>query len=82
MPTARVNLTASWQLLVADGVDFIIDNQSSMNAQITFQTSAPSADAPYHTLAAGEGLIRMGIKGSVYGRDLEGAANAFLIVSA
>lgn len=69
MPTVKVELTSDWVLLVPTAKNFIIDNGSSYVAEVTFANSLPAVDAPCHKLAAGYGLVRMGVTGAVYGRD-------------
>jgi len=82
MATTKVTLTSSWQLVAAADKSFIADNASSYNVEVTFADSAPAAGAPYHTLKAGEGIVRLGVVGGLYARDATGDAGiAYLIVS-
>lgn len=69
MATVKVALTSDWVLIVPAVKNFIIDNGSSYVADITFADSLPAANAPYHRVASGTGLVRMGVTGAVYARD-------------
>lgn len=81
MATAKIQLTDTWQLVAADGANFIVDNGSSYNVQVTFSESAPSVGAAYHVLAAGQGLVRMSLTGGIYARVSDADDSSFLIVT-
>lgn len=82
MATSKIALTSAWQAVALDGINFIIDNASAYNAQITFSTTPPAVDAAYHTLQAGQGLVRMSLTGDVYARNADYTqGEAFLIVT-
>lgn len=81
MATTKIVLTDSWQLVAADGANFIVDNASSYNTHVTFSASAPAVDAAYHTLQAGQGLVRMSLDGGVYAKRENEEDTSFLIVT-
>lgn len=81
MATAKIQLTDTWQLVAADGANFVVDNGSSYNVQVTFSESAPAVDAAYHVLGAGQGLVRMSLTGGIYARASDADDNSFLIVT-
>lgn len=82
MATTKYTLSSSWVQVATSTQDFIIDNASSWDVEITFQLSAPLEGAAYHTLQAGEGIVRMGLTGNVYARDsADGLGTAFIIVT-
>lgn len=81
MATVKVVLDDTWQLVAADGANFIVDNASSYNVQVTFSAIAPAVDAAYHTLQAGQGLVRMSLDGGVYARSEDTGDSSFLIVT-
>lgn len=82
MATTKIQMTTSCQLVVADAKNFIVDNQSSYDVEVTFASSAPATNAPFHVLKSGEGLIRLGVSGALYARDNDPSGAAFLVVSA
>lgn len=81
MATVKIQLTDTWQLVAADGSNFIIDNGSSYNIRITFSATAPAVNAAYHVLSAGQGLVRMSLDGGVYARNDDVEESPFLIVT-
>lgn len=81
MATTKIQLDDTWQLVAADGANFIIDNGSSYNTQVTFSEAAPSVGAAYHTLSAGQGIVRMSLTGGVYARRETEEDSSFLIVT-
>lgn len=82
MPTTKYTLTSEWQLVATSAQEFIADNASGYNAQITFQAALPAANAAYHTLAAGQGITRMNLTGNLYARaDVDSIGSAYLIIS-
>ena len=80
MPTVKILTTNDWQLVATSSQVFIVDNISSYNVHVTFNSSAPSADAAYHILAPSEALLRMGLTGNVYVRDDSGDAGVSSVV--
>lgn len=80
MATTKIQMTTSWQLVVADAKNFIVDNQSSYDVEVTFASSAPATDAPRHVLKSSEGLMRFGVSGALYARATN--TQAYLVVSA
>lgn len=82
MATTKVITNTTWQLVASSAEQFIIDNASSYPVQITFSLTAPAVDAAYHTLAAKEAIVRMGLTGDVYVRDTsDDTGNAFVVVT-
>ena len=82
MPTLKVETTNTWQIVATTSQAFILENASSYNVQVNFNTALPSVDAAYHTLKAGEAILRMGLTGNVYVRGSEGDLGlAFVIVT-
>jgi hypothetical protein len=80
MATSKIVTTGTWQLAAASEEQFIIDNASSYPVQVTFSIAAPAVDAAYHTLAAKEAIVRMGLTGGVYVRDVTGDIGAAFVV--
>lgn len=68
MATEKVVLSGSWQLVVNDGVDFIIQNPTMATMHVCFSNTPPTESSAYHTLKGGDGFIRMGVVGAVYVR--------------
>lgn len=79
MPTTIVNTTATWQQ-VATAEQFLIENQSSYDVFIRFDTTTPATDEPAHILRTGEAITRMSLVGNVYVKNKE-VASAYLIVT-
>lgn len=83
MATSKVTLTNSWQLVVAAGKEFFLENPTEFKALIAFADSTPSGDVG-HTLLNGFGVTRMGASGAVYAKihpvNVSGAV-PYLIVS-
>lgn len=69
MATVSHTLTSGWTLIAGASVDFIVENRSVNQAQLTFSSSAPAADAPYHVLQGGLSFARLGVAGSLYARS-------------
>lgn len=82
MATTRSELTSAWLLVAASDKEFIVENPSTYNVDITFQDSAPAVDAPHHVLRSGEALLRMGVAGNVYVRNTSANQDeAYVVVS-
>lgn len=79
MSTRKYELNTDWQIIVAGEDDnFIADNISNYNMEVTFQSYPPGELTPYHILPARGGMMRLGVSGSLYARCTN---NATLIVS-
>jgi uncharacterized protein YaaW (UPF0174 family) len=78
MATSRIDLTTSWQKIAEAEQEFLVDNLSSPNIEVTFQDNTPATDAAYHVLESGQGLTRLGLTGSLWARS---NSNAFVIVT-
>lgn len=82
MATEKIILTGDWQLIVLDGVDFILQNPTVAVIDVCFSDTPPAAEAAFHTIASTEGLVRMGVVGDVYARGLgENGTIGHLVVS-
>lgn len=68
MATEKIDLSESWQLVVNDGADFIIQNPTTATVYVCFSNTPPSENSAYHTLIGGDGIMRMGVVGAVYAR--------------
>lgn len=62
MPTVAYDVSPGdgWVQVATSSQDCVIESQSSVPLRVTFQASAPSADAPYHTIYGREAFIRVG----------------------
>lgn len=83
MATEKVILGESWQLVVNDGVDFIIQNPTTATVYICFSNTPPTESSAYHTLSGGDGFMRMGVVGAVYARCKKDVpyTNEYIVVS-
>ena len=72
MATSRVSLTggANWTSVALDGEEFIIENPTSYDIYVTFQSSTPDlSETGYHTIEEGQALVRMNQIGDVFVRS-------------
>lgn len=62
MATVKHTITDvdGWVEVAADATDFLLDVINTTPVKITLQATAPAVDAPYHLLAPGEALVRVG----------------------
>lgn len=82
MATTAYEITAAdgWVEVAPDAVDFMLE-PSDRAVYVTFDTAAPSADAPYHIISRREILVRTGA-GAVYVRNPDVTASANVVVTA
>ena len=71
-----------WVEVAADSEDFLLENKSSSIVHVTYQTTSPSlSETAYHTIVAGESMVRTGT-GNVYVLNPESGASTDSIVLA
>lgn len=71
MATVKFDLTnAAWTLVAASSVEFLAENLSTGNVKVTYASSTPAADAPYHVIKGGQSFARIGVVGALYARAI------------
>jgi hypothetical protein len=78
MTTSSIDVTTTWQKIAEAEEDFLVDNLSSTNISVTFQTSTPATDAPHHVLQTGQGLTRLGLTGELW---VKSESPAYIIIT-
>lgn len=72
----------NWTQVATSGEDFLVDNISSSIVYYTLQDSAPNlSEAAVGIIKPEDGLIRMGLSGSLYLRIPDHESSAKIIVS-
>jgi hypothetical protein len=81
MPTQKITLTDQWTEVATDVQNFIIENISSVNVRLAFNPTTPALNFAYHTLQAGEVLVRAGVSGRVYMMRDDQSTSPSIVVS-
>ena len=79
MATTKITLTSTWAQVATSAQEFLVENASGYNVDITFADTTPAVGDGYHTLESGEALVRLSLAGAVYVRS--STTGAFVVVT-